>query len=427
MKVAIAIDSFKGSLSSIAAGKAAAEGVRRVFPDAECLVRPLADGGEGTVDALVAGLGGELRTVTVTGPAGRSTVAKYGLLADGVAVMEMAEAAGITLVSGAERNPLHTTTYGVGEMILDAARQGAKKFVIGIGGSATNDGGAGMLQALGFRLLDADGNDIPRGGAGLAKLAEIDCGKVDAALDGVSFKIACDVKNPLCGPDGASAVFGPQKGATPEMVAALDAALANFDRVSRVDRVDRVFRVDRVDRVFRGDRVDRVGRVSRVGRGDRVDRVDRGDGGDGGISEYGLYPGAGAAGGLGFAFKAFLGAELVPGVELILGETGLETFVRDADVVITGEGRLDGQTVMGKAPIGVARLAKKYGKRVLAFSGILGDGVEAVNEAGIDAYFPILRKLVTLEEALDVGNAAANLAATVEQAFRILKSIGQRT
>ena len=424
MKVAIAIDSFKGSLSSIAAGKAAAEGVRRVFPDAECLVRPLADGGEGTVDALVAGLGGELRTVTVTGPAGRSTVAKYGLLADGVAVMEMAEAAGITLVSGAERNPLHTTTYGVGEMILDAARHGAKKFVIGIGGSATNDGGAGMLQALGFRLFDADGNDIPRGGAGLAKLAKIDRGKVAAALDGLSFKIACDVKNPLCGPDGASAVFGPQKGATPEMVAALDAALANFDRVFRVDRVDRVDRVSRVGRVGRGDRVDGVGRGDggdRVGRGDGDDRV------DGGISEYGLYPGAGAAGGLGFAFKAFLGAELVPGVELILGETGLETFVRDADVVVTGEGRLDGQTVMGKAPIGVARLAKKYGKRVLAFSGILGDGVEAVNEAGIDAYFPILRKLVTLEEALDVGNAAANLTATVEQAFRILKSIGLRT
>ena len=174
MKVAIAIDSFKGSLSSIAAGNAAAEGVRRVFPDAECRVRPLADGGEGTVDALVAGLGGELKTVTVTGPAGKPTKAKYGLLADGVAAMEMAEAAGITLVSGAERNPLYTTTYGVGEMILDAVRNGARKFVIGIGGSATNDGGAGMLQALGFRLLDKDGNDIPRGGIGLAKLQKIE-------------------------------------------------------------------------------------------------------------------------------------------------------------------------------------------------------------------------------------------------------------
>ena len=383
MKVAIAIDSFKGSLSSVAAGNAAAEGVRRVFPDAECVVRPLADGGEGTVDALVAGLGGELKSVTVTGPAGKPVNAKYGLLPDGVAVMEMAEAAGITLVSGTEKNPLHTTTYGVGEMILDAVKNGARKFVIGIGGSATNDGGAGMLQALGFRLLDADGHDIPRGGAGLAKLAKIEPPEQsnnlnNRTIEQFSFRIACDVTNPLCGPNGASAVFGPQKGATPEMVKELDAALANFSRVTSSSSVSRD------------------------------------------SSDASLYPGAGAAGGLGFAFKAFLNAELVPGVELILGETRLEDFVKDADIVITGEGRLDGQTVMGKAPIGVARLAKKYGKRVLAFSGILGDGVEAVNAAGIDAYFPILRNLVSLEEALDVSNAAANLTATVEQVFRLL-------
>ena len=383
MKVAIAIDSFKGSLSSVAAGNAAAEGVRRVFPDAECWVRPLADGGEGTVDALVAGLGGELKRVTVTGPAGKSVTAKYGLLPNGVAVMEMAEAAGITLVSGAEKDPRYTTTYGVGEMILDAVRNGAKTFVIGIGGSATNDGGAGMLQALGFRLLDADGHDIPRGGAALAKLARIEAKAKGEGeqwnVSSCSFRIACDVKNPLCGPSGASAVFGPQKGATPEMVRELDAALANFSRVTSSSSVS-------------GD-----------------------------SSDDSLFPGAGAAGGLGFAFKAFLGAELVPGVDLILGETRLEDFVRDADVVITGEGRLDGQTVMGKAPIGVARLAKKYGKPVLAFSGILGDGAEAVNAAGIDAYFPILRKLITPAEALDVRNAAANLTATVEQVFRILK------
>ena len=214
MKVAIAIDSFKGSLSSIAAGNAAAEGVRRVFPDAECAVRPLADGGEGTVDALVAGLGGELKRVTVTGPAGKPVTAKYGLLPDGVAVMEMAEAAGITLVSGAEKNPLYTTTYGVGEMILDAVRNGAKTFVIGIGGSATNDGGAGMLQALGFRLLDASGHDIPRGGAGLAKLQKIEPPLSTSTSNlNLSFRIACDVTNPLCGPNGASAVYAPQKGA----------------------------------------------------------------------------------------------------------------------------------------------------------------------------------------------------------------------
>ena len=381
MKVAIAIDSFKGSLSSIAAGNAAAEGVRRVFPDAECVVRPLADGGEGTVDALVSGLGGEFKTVTVTGPAGKPTRAKYGLLHDGVAVMEMAEAAGITLVSGAERNPLHATTYGVGEMILDAVSKGAKAFVIGIGGSATNDGGAGMLQALGFRLLDSAGHDIPRGGAGLTKLSRIAPPESNIRTfehSNITFRVACDVKNPLCGPNGASAVFGPQKGATPEMVAQLDAALAHFAEVANSTVRLRLPTTPNT-------------------------------------------PGAGAAGGLGFAFKAFLNAELVPGVDLILNETHLEDFIRDADIVITGEGRLDGQTVMGKAPIGVARLAKRYGKRVLAFSGILGDGVEAVNAAGIDAYFPILRKLVSLEKALDVKNAAANLTATVEQAFRLLK------
>ena len=381
MKVAIAIDSFKGSLSSLQAGEAAAAGVRRVFPGAEVAVRPLADGGEGTVDALVAGLGGTPVEVTVTGPAGRPTVARYGLLPEGLAVMEMAQAAGITLISGAERNPLLTTTYGVGEMIRDAIGRGARTFVIGLGGSATNDGGAGMLQALGFRLLDAQGAEVPRGGAGLAKLARIVRGETAAELDGAVFKIACDVTNPLCGPNGASAVFGPQKGATPGMVTQLDAALANFAAVAQSNNPN-----------------------SRA------------------IEQF---PGAGAAGGLGFGFKAFLGAELVPGVDLILSATWLEDFVKDADVVITGEGRLDGQTAMGKAPIGVARLAKRHGKRVLAFSGCVGEGVEAVNAAGIDAYFPILRQVVTLEEALDAKTAAANLTATVEQAFRLLKGGGR--
>ena len=411
MKVVIAIDSFKGSLSSVEAGRAAAAGVRRVFPDATCVVRPLADGGEGTVGALVDGLGGELKRVTVTGPAGRPTVAAYGLLPDGVAVMEMAEAAGITLVSGAEKNPLYTTTYGVGEMILDAVKNGAMKFVIGIGGSATNDGGAGMLQALGVRLLDAEGRDLPPGGAALAKLARIDKADFRFQISDFSFRIACDVTNPLCGPNGASAVFGPQKGATPEMVVELDAALAHFASVAQGAGVARESST--------GDS------SSSSDSGNTSDtRVSRSSGNTGDSrkgEDVARSPGAGAAGGLGFAFKAFLNAELVPGVELILKETDLESAVRDADVVITGEGRLDGQTVMGKAPIGVARLAKRYGKRVLAFSGCVGDGVEAVNAAGIDAFFPILRKVVTLDEALDVSGAAANLSATVEQAFRLLR------
>ena len=368
MKVAIAIDSFKGSIGSMEAGNAAAEGVKRAIPGAECVVRPLADGGEGTVDALVAGMGGSVHEVDVTGPDGRVVRARYGVTADGTAVMEMAAAAGIVLVPAAKRNPLVATTYGVGEMIVDAIQHGVRKIVMGIGGSATNDGGAGMLQALGWRLLDSEGCDIPRGGAALARLARIE---PPTAASFPPIRVACDVENPLCGPRGASAVFGPQKGATPEMVTELDAALGRFAAVS---------------------------------------------GGDA------TAPGAGAAGGLGYAFRTFLGAELTPGVDLILAETRLEDVVREADVVVTGEGRLDGQTAMGKAPIGVARLAKKFGKRVLAFSGCIGDGAESLNDAGIDAFFPILRRVVTLDEALDARTASANLAATVEQAFRLLAS-----
>lgn len=369
MKVLIAIDSMKGSLGSIEGGEAVAAGVRRVFPDAVCEVCPLADGGEGTVEALVSGLGGELRRVTVTGPARKPVEAVYGVIGR-TAVMEMAAAAGITLVSGEEKNPLFTTTFGVGEMIADAIGRGARRFIVGIGGSATNDGGAGMLQALGFKLLDADGRELPRGGAALSRLAAIDGSQVPAELSECVFKVACDVVNPLCGENGASAVYGPQKGATPEMVAELDAALGVFAAVS---------------------------------------------GGDGD------FPGAGAAGGLGFAFRTFLRGELKSGVELVLEETGFEERLRDADVVVTGEGRLDEQTVMGKAPIGVARAAKKYGKKVIAFSGCVTDGARKVNDHGIDAFFPILRSVVTLEEALDRRNAAKNLTDTTEQVFRCLR------
>lgn len=366
MKVAIAIDSFKGSLSSIEAGRAAADGIGRILPDAECVVRPLADGGEGTVEALVAGLGGELRKVEVTGPAGCPVAATYGIVGS-VAIMEMAQAAGITLVSGDERNPLRTTTFGVGEMIRDAIATGCRRFIIGIGGSATNDAGAGMLQALGFGLLDAAGRQVPFGGGPLSSVVEVDRANVMPELRECAFRVACDVTNPLCGAKGASAVYGPQKGATPEMVGRLDSALAHFAAVA------------------------------------------------GGDPEF---PGSGAAGGLGFAFREFLGGELKSGVEIVLDETRFEDAVRDADVVVTGEGRLDSQTVMGKAPIGVANMAKKYGKKVLAFSGCVTPDAGVVNEHGIDAFFPILREVVTLEKALEKGNAAANLAATAEQVFR---------
>ena len=289
--------------------------------------------------------------------------------------MEMATAAGITLVSGDERNPLKTTTYGVGEMILDAIKKGCRRFIVGIGGSATNDGGIGMLQALGYDFLDADGNSIPHCGAGLESLVSISAEHVIPELKECSFKIACDVTNPLCGPLGASAVYGPQKGATPEIVQMMDGWLANYAELAKSVN-------PAADAVF---------------------------------------PGTGAAGGLGFAFSTFTNAVLESGVSIVLEETKLEDYVKDADFVITGEGRLDAQTVMGKAPIGVAKIAKKYGKHVLAFSGCVTEDAVRCNEHGIDAFFPILRGVVSLEEAMNGENARNNMIATVEQVFRVIQ------
>lgn len=385
MRVLIAIDSYKGSLSSMEAGSAAFEGIQRVDSRAEILVRPLADGGEGTVDALVAGLGGSRRVISVTGPCERPVACAYGIISrenslSKICVLEMASAAGITLLSPEERNPLRTTTYGVGEVIRDAIAQGCRRFIVGIGGSATNDGGVGMLQALGFEFLDQQGRELPHGGAVLSSLASIRTGKVMPELKDCAFRIACDVTNPLCGPKGASAVFGPQKGATPEMVECLDAALAHYSEIASVGERQGVVR---------------------------------------------SMPGDGAAGGLGFAFRVFLGAELVRGVDLVLAETGLEDYVRTADVVVTGEGRLDAQTVMGKAPIGVAALAKKYGKPVIAFSGCVSADAMVVNAHGIDAFFPIVPGACALDAALDKENARANLTRTAEQAFRLLQLGGR--
>ena len=374
MKAVFAIDSFKGSLTSMEAGEAAAEGFLRAFPGGEALVRPLADGGEGTVDSLVAGLGGECVRAEVTGPLGDRVSAKYGLLPDGVtAVMEMAEASGITLVPRERLDVWRATTRGTGEMVMDAVRRGRRRFLMGIGGSATNDGGAGFLQGLGFRLADTAGEPIAPGPAGLATLARVEVpDELAALLPELSFRIACDVTNPLCGPKGASAVFGPQKGAGADDVPRLDAVLARFAETA-------------------------------------------------GKRAFAEAPGAGAAGGLGFALKAFVGAELAPGADLVLAETGLEDALSDADVVVTGEGRLDEQTVMGKAPAAVAQLAKRHGKPVVAFAGCVTDGATACNGAGIDAFFPILRGICTLDEALAKPRAAANLAAAAEQAFRLLR------
>lgn len=374
MKVVIAIDSFKGSLSSLQAGNAAAEGIHRVDPGVETVVRTLADGGEGTVQALTEGLGGRLMSVSVTGPTGKTVSCTYGVIEHTqTAVIEMSGAAGITLVSNAERNPLYTTTFGVGEVIRDAVSKGCRHFIVGIGGSATNDGGVGMLQALGFGMLDADGKQVPFGAVGLESLAAITTDHVLPELSECTFRIACDVTNPLCGSNGCSAVFGPQKGADKAMVSRMDASLASYAVLCRK----------------------------------QFPKADP------------SAPGTGAAGGLGFAFQTFLPSVLEPGIQIVLDEIRLRDDVIDADLVITGEGRLDGQTVMGKAPIGAARLAKEYGKPVIAFSGCVTKDASACNAAGIDAFFPILRSIVSLEEAMDVENAAQNMTDTVEQAFRL--------
>ena len=377
MKVVVAIDSLKGSMSSLEAGEAIKAGVLNVYPDADVQVRPLADGGEGTVEALALGMGGTLHTVTVTGPSGRKADAVYGILADGeTAVMEMAQAAGITMVDGEERNPLRTTTYGVGEMICDAMEKGCRSFIVGIGGSATNDCGIGMLMALGYEFLDAEGKPVSMYGAGLEHIAEVRRDKVNPLLSACRFRIACDVTNPLCGPRGCSAIYGPQKGATPEIVEMMDGWMAKY--------------AETVKKVFPD-----------------ADPV---------------YPGTGAAGGLGFAFKTFTNAVLESGIRIILDETKLEEYVKDADVVVTGEGRLDGQTVRGKAPIGVAEIAKKFDKTVLAFAGSVTPDAVACNDHGIDAFFPILRGISTLEEAMDGETARKNMTAAVTQAFLLLRA-----
>lgn len=374
MNVVIAIDSFKGSLSSWDAGTAAGEGLKKAIPEAEVRVFPVADGGEGTVDALVLGLGGRKRAITALDPLGRPISCEYGIVDEThTAIIEMSAAAGIFLLTEEERNPLYTTTYGVGQMIADAIENGCRHFVIGIGGSATNDGGVGMLQALGFALLDKNGRPIPRGAVGLKELANIDISTAHPLLSACTFCIACDVKNPLCGPQGCSAVFGPQKGASPQSVKEMDAWLESYAQLA-----------------------------SSVS--DRADKYAEG---------------AGAAGGIGFAFNAFLKGELVSGIELILREIRIEEAIKNADLVITGEGRLDAQTVMGKAPFGIASLARKYKKPVVAFSGCVTPEATVCNTVGIDAYFPILRTVTTLSEALDTANARANMVATAEQVFRL--------
>ncbi len=374
MKIVIAPDSFKESLSALQVAQQIESGFREIFPDAHYLLRPMADGGEGTVDALVAATGGERRSARVTGPLGEPVEACYGIISGGeIAVVEMAAASGLPLVPVDRRNPLKTSSRGTGELIAEALGSGARRLVLGIGGSATNDGGAGMLQALGVRLLDREGEEIRPGGEGLLDLHSIDPGGLDPCLKEVRVEVACDVDNPLTGPTGASAVFGPQKGATPQMVAVLDDALCRFAEAIRRD----------------------------LG----VDVASR--------------PGAGAAGGMGAAAIAFLGARLRPGIEIVMEASALEEALRDADLVISAEGRIDAQTLRGKVPLGVARLAKRHEKPVIALAGSLTPEAAAVHRHGIEAIFASVARPCTIETALEEGAqnvraAARNIAAAIK-------------
>jgi glycerate kinase len=382
MKIVIAPDSFKGNLTAREVADAIATGIRRVLPDAEIIEVPMADGGEGTVEALVDANRGEIVTAQVTDPLGNLIRARFGIFQERgatgkTAVIEMATSSGLPLVPPEKRNPLLTSTYGTGELIRTALDRGCRKLIIGIGGSATVDGGAGMAQALGAKLLDREGNEIPRGGGGLAHLARIDMSSLDPRIADTTTIVACDVDNPLVGPRGAPQVFGPQKGATPDMVGMLDGFLEGYAAVIRRD----------------------------LG----MDVKD--------------IPGAGAAGGLGAGCIAFLGAQLRSGIDIVIEATQLETYFKDADLVVTAEGKIDTQTVYGKTPVGVARTAKKYGLPVIAFAGSLGDDSGAVYDAGIDALISVQRSPMTLKEAME--RAPELLADSAERAFRLLR-MGKR-
>lgn len=373
MKIVIAPDSYKESLSALDVAAAIEAGFREVFPAAEYVKIPVADGGEGTVEAMVAATSGTLVRLTATGPLGEPVAAFYGLSGDErTAFIEMAAASGLELVPVAQRNALITTSWGTGELIKNALDRGVEHIIIGIGGSATNDGGAGMIQALGARLLDSTGRDLAPGGAALAQLAQIDISGVDARIKGCRFEVACDVTNPLTGEKGASAVFGPQKGATPAQIAQLDRALAHYASLIQRDLDIDVLHI----------------------------------------------AGGGAAGGMGAALHAFCQAELRSGIEIVTEALGLAEQVRDADLVITGEGRIDSQSVNGKVPIGVARVAKQFNKPVIGIAGSLTSDVGVVHAHGLDAVYSVLFSICSLEEALasaeqNVRMTARNVAAAI--------------
>ncbi|MFV0547216.1 MAG: glycerate kinase [Limnobaculum xujianqingii] len=378
MKIVIAPDSYKESLSALDVATQIEAGFREIFPQAEYVKLPVADGGEGTVEAMVAATSGKVLTVDVTDPLGERGSAFLGLSGDErYAIIEMAAASGLERVPTSQRNPMITTSFGTGELIVEALNSGVKHCIIGIGGSATNDGGSGMVQALGAKLLDENGQQIGFGGAELARLHRIDVSQMDKRIANCRFEVACDVTNPLTGTQGASAIFGPQKGATPEMIEQLDANLLHYAKIIQRDL------------------------------GLDVNDV----------------PGAGAAGGMGAALLAFLGAELRPGIDIVTEAVGLDAVVREADLVITGEGRIDSQTVNGKVPIGVARVAKRYHKPVIAIAGSLSSDVDIVYQHGLDAAFSVLYKISSLDEAL--AQAADNVRMTARNVAMVYR-LGQQ-
>ncbi|KZS45996.1 glycerate kinase [Paenibacillus glucanolyticus] len=376
--IVLAPDSFKESMTAKEVCEAMERGILKANPNVTCIHVPMADGGEGTMQSLVDATGGTVHTAMVTGPLGNQVEASYGVSGDGsTGVLEMASASGIHLVPPAERNPLVTTTYGTGELIKACLDHGVSRLLIGIGGSATNDGGAGVVQALGGKLLDAEGKELAFGGGDLGRLASFDLTGLDSRLQHVEVEVACDVTNPLCGETGASHVFGPQKGATPDMIEQLDSNLRNYAGIMK----------------------------QQLGK----DIVD--------------YPGAGAAGGLGGGLMVFLNGTLKKGIDMVVDYTGLEEKVRQADMVWTGEGGMDFQTQYGKTPLGVAMVAKKHGKPVVALAGRIGDGIEVLYDKGMDAIFGIMPGAATLSEAL--VNGQQNVERTSENIVRLMNSLNK--
>ena len=378
MKIVIAPQAFKGSLSALNVANAVTEGVQRIFPRAQIVICPVADGGDGTLETLVESSGGKIMETNVTDPKGKSIVAQWGAMGDGnTAVIEMARTSGLALLTLEERDPLNATTYGLGEIIISALNEGFRKFIVGIGGSATNDAGAGMAQALGIKLVDQEGRNLVYGGAALQNLSTIDTSNIDRRVLESDFQVACDVNNPLTGPEGASAVYGPQKGATKENIRQLDSALSVLAEVTKREL------------------------------GKDISNLE----------------GAGAAGGLGAGMVAFVEGHLRAGVDIVLDTVNFAEKLKAADLVITGEGSMDFQTVYNKAPIGVARMAREKGIPTIGISGMLGENYQIVHDHGIDAALSIANGPISLEKASQ--NAPTLISETVEESLRLI-SVGMR-